>query len=350
MNDIRDRLLALEESFGIRHVQYRSYLPGRLWIIAAYPELLRKALFACNIHGKPRCIGSDELLLNEVLEWQPNSLPKAGQWVRASRGLYKGDLALVLLASPDTDIIRIAVVPRLPPVIAAPPKKKRKVSPAAARSSKSKRPPPSFFVVASGFQRARESLPPVSDSSAQSPVDDSPTRANGEQRSMHEGEIRQEYTVEHEGATYIGGLLIKSVCGSAYHLEASPLKHEMVPFVDSRIWPDVVLPQFLVLHWKEGEKVTIHASPYLGARGTIADTKPEFAVVRLEDLESVGAVSPCIFTPYNDLHRRWDTGDVVKAIAGTDVGKIGIVVEVEHDPPYITFLEQGTLTSVSVAR
>lgn len=284
--------------------------------------------------------------MNEVLEWQPKSLPKAGQWVRASRGLYKGDLALVLLASPDTDIIRIAAVPRLPPVIAAPPKKKRKGSP-GTRSSKSKRPPPSFFVVASGCQRAREPLPPALDSSTQSPADDSPNRPNGEQRSMHEGEIRQEYIVEHEGATYIGGLLIKSVCGSAYWLETSPLKHEMVPFIDSRIWPDVVLPQFLVLHWKQGEKVTIHASPYLDARGTIVDTKPEFALVRLEDLEGVGAVSPCTFIPYNDLHRRWDTGDVVKAIAGTDVGKIGIVVEVEHDPPYITFLEQGTLTSVS---
>ena len=332
----------------------RHYFPGRLWIVTAQPENLKTALWDCDIVRKPRRILANEASPTEFLAWTPECLPKAGQWVRAKRGLYKGDLAFVLGNSSSTDVLQIAVVPRLLSVPlpqtkkkapdATHPEKKRKVS---IRSS---RPAPSLFdpLVAEMQNNAQtrkkgqnaahnsiEKLERTIDGPSSTRIKH--THPDGTLRSPHEGEIPQQFCYRYNKVNYIGGLLIKYLCGSECELERSPLPHELLPFVDSKIWPDIILPLFVSLHWKEGDKVIAH-----GETGTIASTEPQTALVRLDSDQN----GPCIVVDIVELDRRWNTGDSVKVIAGPNIGKQGIVVMVEADPPYIHFLEQDSLASV----
>lgn len=353
----------MDETFGIREVHERHSFPGRLWIIITQPEKLEKALWACNIANRPRRIPANAGSPDEFLKWMPESLPKAGQWVRATRGLYKGDLAFVLGHSSSTDVLQIAVVPRL---LSVPlpqskrsnpgvthPEKKRKIS------SRSSRPAPTVFdPLAAEMQINARTQKKGDNATVQNIIQkldriissDDPysnrtklTYPDGTPRSPHEGEILQKACYRYNNVTYVGGLLIKTICGSEYQLEASPLKHELLPFVDSKIWPAAILPLFISMHWKAGDKVFAQR-----ATGTIVSTEfaagAQTALVRL-DTDLSGA---CLVVDITELHRRWDKGDAVKVIAGVDVGKHGIVVTVEADPPYIQLLDDNSLASVSL--
>lgn len=350
----------MDENFGIIEVHQRSYYPGRLWIVTKQPEKLEKALFQCNIVRKPRRIWANEGSPGEFLDWS-QSLPKAGQWVRATRGLYKGDLALVLKDSSFTDVLQIAVVPRILSVPlpqrkakhpeATPLDKKRKIS------SKSSRPAPCMFdPQAAAMQSNAHKQDKNDNAKTQNIVQElyrhipsvcHYTFPDGTPRSLHEGEIPQDVCYRYNEVMYVGGLLIKNICGSEYQLERSPLKHELVPFITSRVWPDVILPQFVFLHWSTGDKVTVHGADLNSETvGTIVSTDSiagEQTALVLADDDHSGV---CIVAKMPTLHRRWQVGDGVKVIAGEDIGKHGLVLDVEEDPPYIQFLEDNSVTSV----
>lgn len=367
----------LDSSYGITNVQCRRYLPGRLWLCTDRPLEVQNALHACDIIRRPRRV---EMPLSEldVLRWKPESSPKAGQWVRGTRGIYKGDLALVMKDAPFTDIMQIAVVPRSLPY--SPPHggsrkrgKKRKLS----------RPTPSLFDPAvaqtESFMEEQERVAAASEASQKrSDVASTPTAnltklldavkktdrfateedkaafkvpytlPNGTRRSEHEGENVQDTCYQYKGASFVGGLLIKNVLGAEYRLETFPSKQEMVPFVDSRIWPCVILPQFVAMHWKEGDKVSFCAGQF-GIPGTIASIGNQMATVRPDfDVQgNVNFAGACVSIGITSLYHRWLVGDGVKAIAGSAIGKEGIIVEVFDDPPYVNFLEKESLATVS---
>ncbi|KZP07474.1 hypothetical protein FIBSPDRAFT_902055 [Athelia psychrophila] len=347
--DIQDRLFALDKTFGICEVHQRSYFQGRLWIVTAQPEKLEKALYECNVVRRPRHIWPDEASPTEFLEWEPESLPKAGQWVRATRGLYKGDLALVLGDSPFTDILQIAVVPRIHSVPLPQNKKKHLEGRADADKKRkvpsgSSRPAPSIFdPVAAQMQRSAhaQTQKKGNNTGVQNIIQklDRPIVPDGPDLTPIQHTLPD--------VTYIGGLLIKNVGGLGYELERSPLEHELVPFINSRVWPQIVLPQSVGLHWKEGDKVVIHAGDLASeTTGTIASTDStagaQTALVRLDDDITGG----CIIVDIATLHRRWQVGDGVKAVAGENLGKYGLVVQVEVDPPYIQFIDSDSLISI----
>lgn len=415
MKDIQERLLALDTSFGITNVQHRSYLPGRLWISTNEPEMIREALYKCNVYNpgrfwitkdspkEPLLYGSDvrrrrkwshKSLSRELLDWKPESLPKAGQWVRATRGLYKGDLAFVLMHSSYTDILQIATVPRRIPD--SPSQRRGNQSSGNKRKLPFRPPRPTPFLfdpevaktesfmeeqakVAAAQNKIQEqSKVATTQGRAQTQSDvtvdvakiinavetlirptppDGPDLTpkkpyalpNGTPRSRHEGEIPQDTCYRYKGATFIGGLLIKNVRGSDYRLEVFPSKHDMVAFVNSRVWPAIILPQFVALHWKEGDKAYFYA----GSRGTVASpgsatTGTQKAIVRPEcDGQGNGNVTgECIPIDITDLYRRWTVGDGVKVVAGVNMGKEGLVVQVFDDPPSIDFLDRDSLISV----
>lgn len=349
----------MDETYGVREVHERHYLPGRLWIVTSQPEKLDRALWDCNITKKARRIWANNASPNEFLEWAPESSPNAGQWVRGTRGLYKGDLALVLGHSSSTDILQIAVVPRLLSV-ALPQSKNTK--PAATHLEKkrkiSSRPAPCVFnPLAAEMQSNAQTQEKGDNATTRNTVQtldrtissDDPYSSritlrhpDGTPRSPHEGEILQQTCYRYNNVIYIGGLLVKNICGSEYRLERSPLKHELLPFVDSKIWPAVVLPLFISMHWKEGDKVFAH-----GIAGTIVSTETaaetQTAIVRSD----AGLEGACVAVGIAELQRRWDTGDGVRVIAGVDAGKHGIVVIVEADPPYLQLLDNDSLATVS---
>lgn len=392
MKEFQGRLLALDTSFGITNVQTRSYLPGRLWLATNQPETLHKALYQCNIHRKPRRIWANEGCAYELdaLKWKPETLPKAGQWVRAARGLYKGDLAFVLKHTAATDILQIAIVPRIAPSpLSQPSGKKRKSSSWRSRLA------PSLFdptiAQAESFREEQDKIAAAQErlskddgeSSAQgagrnqivvakvlNAVEklDRPTPPDGPNlysiktrtfpdgihRSPHEGKIPQDICYRYKRATFIGGLLIKSIHGLDYRLKFSPLKDEIIPFVNSRVWPAVILPQFVALSWQEGDKVLF----YDGLRetlGTIASIgsatgglRSQEALVRLEfDAEGgENTTGLCISTRITELQRRWKVGDGVRAIAGPETGRHGLIVEVSDDPSCAKFLERNAIIPV----
>lgn len=342
-------------------VHQRDYLPGRLWIVTKQPEKLERVLFECNIVRRPRRIWANEVSPGEFLAW-PQSLPKAGEWVRAKRGLYKGDLAFVLSDSRYSDVLQIAVVPRIryvpPPQHkvrhseAMHPRKKQKMW------SRSSRPAPAIFDPVAAMMQSNAHKQKDDKAGTQNMIlkeawsgqDLTPTRhtlSDGTPRSLHEGEIPQDICFRYNKITYIGGLLMKTVCGLEYELEHSPLKHELVPFVNSRIRPNTILPQFLSLHWKAGDKVAIYSSDIAShTTGTIVSADSaittQTALVRVDD-DSNGT---CIVVELSTLHRRWKAGDGVKVIAGVNVGKYGIVLQVEEDPPCTHFLEKDSVIPV----
>lgn len=271
------------------------------------------------------------------MKWRPENLPNAGQWARARRGLYKGDLALVLRPGEGNDIMEIAVVPRLSygTQAASNMKRKRKIP----------RPNPSIFNadMQSPLEIESKSWPPVPYIAPRDAIE------ARRPESLHEGEVPLKVCVQHKGATYVGGLLIKKVCGKDYRLELSPTKEEMLPFVYSRIRPDVVLPQFVWLHLKVGDKVMAHGY-FHGATGIIADVMAQSALVRLDvDLQgNANTSNDCVEIPLSELHRRWKSGDAIKVIAGTWVGKAGHVITFETEPAYVQFLDNDSMTSVSL--
>lgn len=357
------------------------YSPGRFWIPNNSTLTKDPPLYGRDV--RPQRKWAHKSLSRELLEWKPESLPKAGQWVRATRGLYKGDLAFVLMHSSFTDILQIAVVPRLPPYSPSQHEipssgKKRKSS---VRSS---RPIPSLFdpVVAQteSFMEEQERVATLQEQSegaaaqgsVQRDVDvpkiltaveklgrfeteedqkilEAPhTLPNGTPRlEEHEGEKLQDTCYKYKGAMFIGGLLIKIVYGSQCRLEVYPSKQEMVAFVHSRIWPARILPQFVARHWKEGDKVFFSAGSR-GIPGTLVNIERDTATVRpdLDARDNANVTGACISTEVAALHRRWSLGDGVKATAGVDKGKEGTIVQVFDDPPSVDFLDKESLTTV----
>lgn len=336
--DIKNRLTALDGSFGITNVQYRSYFPGRIWVATERSEKMKDALFRCNVARRARRIWADAVSPEELLKWEPESLPKAGQWVRARRGLYKGDLSLVLLDGDENDIVQIAVVPRL--------RSETRAASITKRKRKLPRPTPSIFNAdkENPFEIRSQSWPPASYAHI---------RDTGEPRrpeSLHEGDVPLKVCVQHKGATYAGGLLIKNARGQDYQLETCPMKEEMIPFVNSRVRPDVVLPPFVWLHLKTGDKVTACGS-FHGATGIIADIMAQSALVRLDSNLRGGAntTNECAEIPLTDLRRLWKAGDAVKVIAGAYIGQAGHIIVVEEEPPYIQFVDNDLTISARLS-
>lgn len=183
----------MDATFGITNVQYRSYFPGRIWIATARHENLTKALWKCQITRRPRRIWADAVEPEELLKWRPENLPNAGQWARARRGLYKGDLALVLRPGEGNDIMEIAVVPRLSygTQAASNMKRKRKIP----------RPNPSIFNadMQSPLEIESKSWPPVPYIAPRDAIE------ARRPESLHEGEVPLKVCVQHKGATYVGG-------------------------------------------------------------------------------------------------------------------------------------------------
>src|SRR5271167_2630978 len=99
----QNRLISLPHAFGIKSAHWCSYLPGRIWISTEDPKTLTKALRQCNIYTNARRVS---ISLHELVDrqWRLESSPQAGDWVRGTRGLHKGDLGLVLKHSSSTDI------------------------------------------------------------------------------------------------------------------------------------------------------------------------------------------------------------------------------------------------------
>ena len=145
-------------------------------------------------------------------------------------------------------------------------------------------------------------------------------------------------------ALTLGAFLSEVFAGSPIDWKCCPYHtQEMVSFVDSRIWPEKVLSQFVILCWKASEKVAIHAPPFDDTTGIIIDIKLDFAVVHLNG----DSYPDCKYISYNNLHYRWERGAIIKVIAGSDIGKKGFVVEIETNPPYISLCKQDTLATVS---
>lgn len=121
----------------------------------------------------------------------------------------------------------------------------------------------------------------------------------------------------------------------------------MVAFVHSRIWPARILPQFVALHWKEGDKVFFSAGSR-GIPGTLVNIERETATVRpdFDARDDANVTGACISIEILALNRRWSLGDGVKATAGIDMGKEGTVVQVFDDPPCVDFLDKDSLTTV----
>ena len=366
-------------------MQYRSYLPGRLWISTNQPDMIRKALYACNIIGRPHHISANDGPSREldILKWRPEALPKAGQWVRATRGLYKGDLAFVLKNTSFNDVLQIAVVPRV--LFGSPltyetqhAGKKRKLSsrssrpapllfdPEAAKTQsfmeeqqkvaaalnseqmRSKAAPTQCAVknqvdIATLLDAIKKVVQPTPDLGPQAPY----TLPNGTLRNPHEIEIPQDTCYLYKGATYIGGLLVKNVRGSDFRFEELPMKHEMASFVHSRIWPAIILPQFVAMHWKSGDKIFFYAG-LRNIPGSIASIESHTANVRpdFNGLGNVNVSGETIPIKLTDLYRRWTVGDGVKVVAGPDLGKEGLIVQVYEDPPGVDFLEKDSMTPV----
>lgn len=231
---MRARLLNLQESFAIRDVVQRSHFPGRLWIVTARPEYLKMALKKCNIVRRAHRIWPNEASPGDIVDWDPESLPKAGQWVRARRGLYKGDLALVLGDCQHTDVLQIAVVPRIHSIPL--PQSTRKLSEATPAEKKRKspsgssRPAPSIFdPLAAHLQSNARTHKKGNSARMQNIIQKldrpvytyspnlNPTQhilPDGMPRSSHEGEVPENFCFRYNEVTYIGGLLIKTVAGS----------------------------------------------------------------------------------------------------------------------------------------
>ncbi|KAF7983514.1 hypothetical protein HWV62_21852 [Athelia sp. TMB] len=378
--EFKGRLLALPSHFGITNVQWRSYLPGRLWISTTEPNNLPKALLACDIFRKPRRV---EISLQELdsHQWRLQSLPKAGEWVRATRGLYKGDLALIIKQVPSTDILQIAVVPR----IATRSSFQYGSQTRGKKRKSSHRPIPTLFepevAQTESFMEEQERVAAAQDRNKDAStqtgmqaevnvarllntvekLDRFATKEeeesfevphtlwDGTSRAKHEGEKVEDISYRYNGATFIGGLLVKGVCGTQCRLEAFPSKEEMVVFVHSRIWPGIIIPQFVAMHWKEGDKVYF---PVGSSRisGTIVTMEPRTAIVQPDfDPEGVPNTTRVSFPIGIDtLHRRWSIGDGVKVIAGVELGTEGTIVGVFEDPPYIDILDKESLKTLSV--
>lgn len=340
---VRNKIIDISNQFTITDVQTRDYYPGRVWLMGSSIRLVQEAVANCRKALCPRI--SKPVLVqqdwNEVFtHWRDSSNIEAGQWVRAVRGKYRHDIAYVLAAESNTDIIKVAVIPRIiyySPSLALLSKEKKKLGLTArplrkVSKAKNRRPNAELF----DASRARHAYP-------NGLVDLGSSTLHP---SLH-GILHFEENTIPEGAQHLfrneffwHGLTIKNVFGSNFRVTAVPSAQEMIPFLDSRIDPRVE-KEFLRRCWRRGDRVNVHAAEHVGDCGIIVDIQEDI------DSATISLADTHVSIPITALTRRNEAGDGVRILAGKHRGLRGVVISVEADSSRLIVMEAGSMEHVS---
>lgn len=213
-----------------------------------------------------------------------------GDWVRVRRGMYKGDVALVLAADAESDATKIALVPRLDLSLTKQ-KKKRKHG---------ERPERALF--------------------------DAEVVARSSGVVVH-GNAKEGFVYEKK--SFCSGLLYLSVSGAHMLEKVKPSRDDIKDFlVSGVVGPEAIKPR---PHLHAGDVVRIVAGPLSGSTLRVLDVASDDA--RLADID--GALAPIgvqdILAPIESLRLVLSPGDSIRVMSGQEEGRDGMVLTVDDD-------------------
>lgn len=242
-----------------------------------------------------------------------------GSWARLRRSnLYKGDLAYVLEVALYSDIVKVAVVPRID------------YEPHATK---------------------RKGKAPIPDAGLFDP--ERIARIYGSGAVV---ERRDECEYLFQGSTYRRGLAIFSIMGThTLRRELQPRLEELAPFktaifVDDNI--DRSLHAASIHFWREGDRLEAVKGEFQGVRGHLSCVDFHLRSARMQitckvttDGRVVDFPQEILDVPLEHLRRLLLQGDGVRVVAGNYRGRQGIVFSALDED--ITFFDTQTSTLVS---
>jgi transcription elongation factor SPT5 len=248
-----------------------------------------------------------------------NRRPLPFSWVRLRRGLYKGDLALVVWSSPTSDIVRLLLVPRILLCHSAYAEtRKRK------RISFSERPPAKLF-------NRREVVAVYGEDSVQ---------------------FKNYDVFQNQGFTSLGLLQTRLFSTLMIRPEPNPTLVEVRPFVDAC---EVKFEDALAVtshevnaRLKPGNSVMIISGEHRDCKGIVVDIENGLLFIDIDEDDCYGNMAPKIEVllqvPLAAVRRLFCVGDYVRVMAGADglPGPAGHIVEVEDPLGRLCLVDEQT--------
>jgi transcription elongation factor SPT5 len=252
---------------------------------------------------------------------------KAHTWVRLRRGLNKGDLAYVLRSSVNSDVVQIAVLPRIPFSL---PDDRTRARIDKRRKLNTPRPPQLSF-------------------------DPKETR-----RIHGPGSVTQmgEYLV-FQGKTFLRGMQVLKIHSTLTLLRVpSPPLDALKPFIDAGFItpPDALAAtsSAIAALVRPGDSVELIAGEQRGCRAMVVTCHDDVAVVDVQPFDSNLRpldCSPFLLTvPLKNIQRIFRVGDNVRVRTNEPEhgGSTGCVVAVLDNGKCLSFLEDKTRRTVSL--
>ena len=318
-NSLLETSQEMDEDWGIKTF-YVPYLPRRIYIeapgIVEIQELLKFSAYSQLTSRCTRISDDDRSFVYGTIP----DVPSPGSWVRITQtGIYKGDLALVLSAPSEGDVVSIVAVPRLD----VSKNKKRKGTGLHARPAQTLL-DPTFL--------------------ANYPLNDNNV-----------------YSIRSRLFHRLGLEILRAPSAHALTIEPRPSQPELLLFQSSLERLDVtnetgevaVLIRRAVNNafriesrrlWRTGDQVRILEGAFKDAVCSVheIDEANGFAVVE------VGSPNPTLVeVGMEDLERHFNVGDQVRVAIGENKGSTGSIVKISNGVGTIVERTANQLTEVN---
>jgi ribosomal protein L24 len=291
---------------GILDAFALKYLPGRVYIAASTLDCVQKVLKGTSASGLHHVPQED---LDDLLSFREPMRISARSWVRLRSSKHRNDLAYVISTVPESDEVRIAIVPRISPV------KKRNRGRVA----------PALF----------------------DPTAIETAYGKGSVIAVDNGHIFR-------GQTYRKGLwIVKMFSMHCLEKESRPSLDELLLFkragfeTMARAIESAIEFECAATLWRHGDRLEVINGPFRGMFGKVGSVDGYNGTVQVQ-FDVIGrqhVTRDNSEIQFKDVKRYLNRGDNIKAVAGNHKGQGGIVLRVEAG--VITFVEDKTLEEVS---
>lgn len=362
-----------------------NYLPGRIFLLAPSKHIysLRKKI---GIHSQPVLIPRTEWdaggCPSLFLPWTVDPIP-SGAWIRISKHSqpYFGDLAFVMGSAAKSDVMLIAVVPRIRQTPgpedmldkmdkmdkeAGEIRKQRGKGRKRRRNGRTSVLPPVLFdveTVLPHFGTTSVKVSTVDEKDllknfakifdervvTRDPVTNKRVMSLIHHDVVELGEfhwavtpVAGEKIYQFEGQVFYRGLLILPIYSyGVVERVAIPPVDQVIPFAESEIDPVHINLLLSQLHWQIGDRIAHPDGVY-----TLQDIQMDVGSASCYPL-LIGGLNPASerLFPLNELRRKFIAGDDVVVVAGQHKGVIGTVLN--HDDRFLRVLADKDGTYVS---
>jgi transcription elongation factor SPT5 len=312
---------AIDKEFSARPLQimsafYRDSLPGMIYVEArSEPQVLAAVQGLIGVYASrgTNLVPIDEMASLLRIKKQQSTVT-VGSWVRVKKGKYTGDLAQVTGVTDNGEMAELKLVPRidLTPKEGGDGRKRKKTTSGMPLNF---RPPPRFF--------NPEEINKVYGTRAGARRQGQKWLFNGEE--FVGGYLQKDHRITAISTENVNPTLDEITAFTAVDRESN--ENGTDPNIDLSVIANAARKAATIV-LQPGDQVEVFEGEQTGVHGVVDSIRGDIAVLRAKNIELEGQK---IEVPAASVRKRFNPGDHVKVMAGTNADETGLVVSVSKD-------------------